>query len=84
MEKHSAFNDLNQLYNQLLYCLESIQSNSDPNNQFDAKSTTETAGLLKQLKTIKAVLRNNFLNSSGVNNLDWKSLRNGIFGDGAT
>ena len=68
VEKHTAFDDLNQLYNQLLHCLESIQSNSDPNNQFDPKSTTEAAGLLKQLKTVKAGLRKNFINSSGVNN----------------
>ena len=50
VERHSAFDDLNQIYKPLLNCLESIQCNSDPNNCFDAKSTTEAAGLLKHLQ----------------------------------
>ena len=47
VERHTGFDDLNQLYKPLVNCFESIQSNSDPNNWFDAKSTTEAAGHLK-------------------------------------
>ena len=56
VERHTAFDDLNQLYKPLLNCLESIQSNSDPNNRFDAKSTTEAAGLLKQLQSLSFII----------------------------
>ena len=75
VDKHTAFDDLNQLYKPLLNCLDSIQSNGDPDNRFDAKSTIEAAGLLKQLQSLSfiisfhtchylLVLRKNFLNSS--------------------
>ena len=50
VEKHTAFDDLNQLYKPLLNCLKSIQSDSDPNNQFDARFTTEGTELLKQYR----------------------------------
>ena len=47
VERHTGFDDLNQLYKPLVNCFELIQSNSDPNNWFDAKFTTEAAGHLK-------------------------------------
>ena len=51
VERHTAFDDLNQLYKPLLNGFESIESNSDPNNRFNAMSTTEAAGLLKRLQS---------------------------------
>ena len=51
VERHTAFDDLNQLCKPLLNGFESIESNSDPNNRFNAMSTTEAAGLLKQLQS---------------------------------
>ena len=56
VERHTAFEDLNQLYKPQLNCLESIQSNSDPNNRFDAKPITEAAGLLKQLRNLSFII----------------------------
>ena len=56
VERHTALDDLNQLYKPLLHCLELIQSNSNPNNRFDAKSTTEAAGLLKQLQSSSFII----------------------------
>ena len=75
VERHTAFDNLNQLCRPLLNCLELIQSYSDPNNRFNAKSTTEAAGLLKQLQNCPSsshsihvitglFLRKNFVNSS--------------------
>ena len=51
VERHTGFDDLKQLHKPLVNCFGSIQSNSDPNNWFDAKSTREAAGLLKQLQS---------------------------------
>ena len=51
VERHTAFEDLFTLYAPLLHCLESIQNNSDPENQFDPKSVTEASGLSKQLRS---------------------------------
>ena len=68
MERHNAFDDLNQLYKPLLNCLESIKSNSDPNNRFDSnnrfdpnnrfdsKSTIEAAGPSKQLQSSSFII----------------------------
>ena len=56
VERHTAFDDLNQLYKPLPNCLKLIQSNSDPNNWFDAKSTTQAAGLLKQLQDLPFII----------------------------
>ena len=68
MERHNAFDDLNQLYKPLLNCFESIKSNSDPNNRFDSnnrfdpnnrfdsKSTIEAAGPSKQLQSSSFII----------------------------
>ena len=56
VERHTDFDDLNQLYKPLLNSLELIQSSSDSNNRFDAKSTTEAAGLLKQLQSLSFII----------------------------
>ena len=49
--RNTAFDNLNQMYKPLSNCFELIQSNRDSNNRFDAKSTPEAAGLLKQLQS---------------------------------
>ena len=56
VDKHTAFDDLNQVYKPLLNCLDSIQGNGNPDNRFDAKSTTEAAGLLKQLQSLSFII----------------------------
>ena len=52
VERHTAFDDLSELYESLLHCLEKIESNNnDPENRFDPKSVSEASGIRKQLKS---------------------------------
>ena len=50
VERHTAFEDFNDLYEALLLCLSTVAENTG-NRKWDAKSKTEAQGLLHQIKS---------------------------------
>ena len=50
VERHTAFEDFNDLYEALLLCLSTVAENTG-NRKWDAKSKTEAQGLLHQIST---------------------------------
>ena len=50
VERHMTFEDLPNLCELVIHCLESIQHKDDLENRFDSKTVIEASGLLKQLQ----------------------------------
>ena len=56
MERHTAFTDLNQLYESILNCLEATSLSNDLNNRFDSHLVTEASGLRKKLRSSSCIV----------------------------
>ena len=50
IEIHTTFENLANLQESVIHCLDSLQHNGDPENHFDSKIVIKASGLLRQLQ----------------------------------